>query len=880
MATGGTIPTNITQTVSFYNTTGVIEKDKNIYYVPRFSKISGISVGDSVRFAYLDAFEVVCPPSSAYKNMDISGWSPQDRSLVVQGNIDDFRLVTEEGACLNYFIIQRAVTKPNHVDHYLYGFFITGVEQVGGASVRITAVPDDFTNVFYLHNKHEFTLGEIGTDYEPFNQNLKNCYVRRQHYNRVKYDKSTVHHDETERVSFTAPEPSPIPIGLVRILYTASSGESIINFNYTIEAQSGSGTISLSVRHLVAGDEIVAIGTDIPAEETKSVIVHYWFDIENETTDVLVPDNMKVFLNQEDSFKFKYQYKDSKRLATSLSSEDYDDMMSKDFSELSEDEKFLLLKLSLSYLVIEAKSKDIGGYLRIDSNISSMQPYKYGGNFLYKNPFVKEQVKYSAPQYIIPFIDVPYELNKFKDNLMRYSIYLKVLYGRGQTDTYVLVNTFDSTYTNSSWFSQVMSYLHQNNIDNHIYNIYIVRDMGLDNFITLESGRLIFNVNSEVNMSQSDNPSMQKNWVKSENELYLVSFVIKGEDVKDKDGKNYNEVDNQSVTIQYMTENYAVLNNLGAMPALLKAGNNYIEKTVNLKETCPNPMSLYYDPVLEAEPYSFYSLSYLSYEMSLDKNRYIETGIVVYASVVTINGAVKMGILPIYTVEGSTQRYLNDGLIFTLSSQLPLSSDSYSNYYYQNMAQMKNQYAVNDYNRLVDLGQHFFVSGPNAVGMSASRRGYVGALSETGNQAMQMVDEGIDWAQSTKVIEMNQKAVLADMGRKPDSYSQTGSDIYYDICVSDNVVFLNHYTIDELSYNSIAKMLERIGYQVGLYDDLHVVDRVGWNYIQLINFDFNPAFDLMTSQEDTIRNIFAEGVTLIHDKSYLTSGHNYETILE
>ena len=31
MATGGTIPSSKTQTVTFFNTTGVIEKDKNIY---------------------------------------------------------------------------------------------------------------------------------------------------------------------------------------------------------------------------------------------------------------------------------------------------------------------------------------------------------------------------------------------------------------------------------------------------------------------------------------------------------------------------------------------------------------------------------------------------------------------------------------------------------------------------------------------------------------------------------------------------------------------------------------------------------------------------------------------------------------------------------
>ena len=75
-------------------------------------------------------------------------------------------------------------------------------------------------------------------------------------------------------------------------------------------------------------------------------------------------------------------------------------------------------------------------------------------------------------------------------------------------------------------------------------------------------------------------------------------------------------------------------------------------------------------------------------------------------------------------------------------------------------------------------------------------------------------------------------------------------------------------------------MLERVGYQVNLYDTLHVVDRVGWNYIQLNAFDFNPTTNIMVEQENTIRQIFSQGVTLLHDKSFLTAGHNYEKILE
>jgi len=127
MATGGTIPSNRTQTVTFYNTTGVVEKNKNMYYVPRFSK-TGATANQLVCNAYLNAFNVVCPPSSDYTEISISTWSPEDRTLTVRGNIDDFRCITDEGACLNYFIITRTVSKVKSgvttTQTFYYAFFI------------------------------------------------------------------------------------------------------------------------------------------------------------------------------------------------------------------------------------------------------------------------------------------------------------------------------------------------------------------------------------------------------------------------------------------------------------------------------------------------------------------------------------------------------------------------------------------------------------------------------------------------------------------------------------------------------------------------------------------------------------------------------------
>ena len=50
------------------------------------------------------------------------------------------------------------------------------------------------------------------------------------------------------------------------------------------------------------------------------------------------------------------------------------------------------------------------------------------------------------------------------------------------------------------------------------------------------------------------------------------------------------------------------------------------------------------------------------------------------------------------------------------------------------------------------------------------------------------IDDAIDYAQDKHVIEMNQKAKLADMGAKPDSLKQAGSDIFM-ILKLENLTF-------------------------------------------------------------------------------------------
>ena len=56
MATGGTIPTNRTQSVTFYNTTGIIEREKNIY----------AAIGNSGNVIYVNPEKNIVIAVSAY----------------------------------------------------------------------------------------------------------------------------------------------------------------------------------------------------------------------------------------------------------------------------------------------------------------------------------------------------------------------------------------------------------------------------------------------------------------------------------------------------------------------------------------------------------------------------------------------------------------------------------------------------------------------------------------------------------------------------------------------------------------------------------------------------------------------------------------------
>lgn len=895
MGTGGTIPKKITQTVTFYNTTGVIEKDKLIYLAPRFKNVTG-ALGKQVRNAYISALEGMCPPSSAFKDYPISSWSPQDRTLSVRANIDDFRLVTDEGECLNYLIVTRTVVKTiNNVDKsetFYYGFFITDVGQTGGVTVDLTLEPDDFTNVFYLHNRTVLNTDLLLNTYEPFNERMKNCYVKRQHYNRV--DITNVYYEMSVTLRDIHQNPQCVE-GQQVTLQFADHDSTVV-----------SGEVLYFDDQRFEDDNIIIIKVKVNQKynvgepDNYSILVYdnvqYSFDYNAD--DIIytkkvtyIPANRDIFLNQEETYRYKYQYKDYRLPmvfngeAMNFTKDELNTIVNSSPASISDDLKKKYAMACIKWLVIQFKSSDVFAPIMTVRDVEGTT-YRYG-NYYKGGSSLDENMSIATPVLYIPFVDVP---SLFKGT----SMLVPDLKIRITSEEFINVNPMTKDISAKDNYHRILEKMFNSSVyGNYIFSAYISqlppRDFDYEYSATGVGGRLP-NITIKTGI-----PTLAESGILDYSKYHQILYncnpalaqfvavpVTEYPDIigTDWSTKNTSGTEKDKCLVFDMI-NHTVSNDnlIGLCPIDYLFGTKKL--TIEDKDI-PNLKSNYYENVLEAEPYSFVSISCLSNETPLQKVRYYEglTSVVDYKINTFVNGLLKQCLIPYYTVEGKKALYYNESMSIVLQNPVTFVSDAYETYYYQNMSQMKNQFAVNDYQRGTDLLQRFFVTGPNAVGQSAFKHGWIGAVSETVNQVAGMIDDAIDWAQSKHVIEMNQKAKLADVGRSPDVVKQSGSEIYSDVLSGEYEFFLNHYTIDSLSYNSIAKLLERTGYQVNLFTSINALNRVGWNYVQVNSFDFNPAYDIMNSQEDNLRKLFSQGITLLHDKSFLTSGHNYETILE
>lgn len=985
---------------TLYDVTGLINKDKRLYYVPHKEELQ---VGIPVCESFINALNVVCPPpDSDFVGVEISRWLPTDRELLVKGNIDIFTRGSSSHP-LNYMIIKRVIINADESEEVFYnGYFINSATDTGINSVRLSVEPDDFTNVFYLHNTNLMTYS-----YEPFNDLIRNAYVQRQHYNRIG---SFV----DEFLTNSLPNPT-LTAGRLYLLSKEFITE--VGVHATIEQAFRLYKIYIDGKKEYMGmaDKIVTElrfpdGVRVRIENGTTNIVtmsrttysseEYYFGIEmledytilfaldsnileveiNYARDLL---NLDLFSKIEDSYNYRVQYKAKRTLLVIYKRrflsyeqtyiEEIPDMSSittdaqvRDYIRTHRETAITIASACIKYIHILTKDRitypTVAELTMTDDNNAT----KYGLAY-YSSDYESGKAIPSAQQHlVIPYISKVKGLEAFYNYFVSKGLHIMANFSEagGQAGRIDIDTIGDDDITNIiARLQDVFGYYIQSiyitpycelsselTIDDYETNDYqlcftanlfctdvplkskarpkytwfkpssaIPYDVDEYDAKVVEKPTMVFIGKNKLEMEFAVGPApssisandvakgfyyginyyLQKYYRKSisESEIFKVAPVpcFQGTAVTGTSG----EIVCDSL---YETLNYSekVL-----CPAFLVGKKGFDDVEFNIEEVVP--LSYFtrdkgYEPVLEFEPYTYKTFSFLDVESEIQKKRlvytfeygqytdsYVEADFtmkVKYNQVV--NAQFKFGLIPSYNVNGEYFRYYPDTLLFTSANGMTIRNNSFYEYTYQQGALMNAERFLTTLKGATDITKAI-IDSPFEIGAGASGGaggGVIGAVaggsSALTRSAEGIINEVIDSKYNIYAKQIEQKAQLAGAGAKADTYTSAGSDLMYDLNNDEYFIYFNEYTIDDLSYKSVSKMLERYGYLVNIYDKLNVDDRCGWNYIKLTSFDFvEDSLKLSVAQEDTIRDIFQNGVTLMHNVSYINeSKHNVEVDLK
>ena len=801
MGTGGNLPTNITQTISLFNTTGVIEKDKNIYFCPFIDRtVLPNHRNETIGQKWLRTFKGLLSSTTGviddYQDITISQWNPADRNLKIKANADDFRAVSNEGYCFNYLILERVLLDETQGSEiHRYAFFINGVTQMGIGSVMLDLEPDHFTTAFYLSNKSRVRTSPVDAKgyIDVFNPVMKNNFVARQMYDRY---------------------------------------------------------------------------------------------VLNEDTDKYKETNLDIFANIEETFKYKRQFRDYHKWlnygqpdALDLSEEEIEDIENNvSWGNLTSHTKNVIIQKCLIYLNCVFNRQDVC----INTNITNRNYFVEHERRVWQTPFQNYPNSYlpkGLTNIVIPTYYIPNEFKSYKEKIV------------GAFENAVLkCDNYDLIIQPETGFYYILDLLAPTSyVLRYISSAYITKESVLSKNIDIEDGEITLYCTQLFSANYDEELPMFACMPIYNDVLYRAG----NDDIMLFDalldyGTAYfrRSVDTQHNTVTYTFKNMLAdqseTNCISDIAIGFIINDNDLSCNLDLSE---KELSLtdieenYVDPVLTFNPYSFYGISYLGrVETVLNKIHFYENPNIKLECTFSVSDVLKYSVLPVYSLEGLEQRFYSESLESTVSNEVMIVTDKLTDYMIANQTQMKNQYAVND----ADLGHGVSSTMVSTVGNVLSAYGDYGGFGAVGSVVgggVSLINNAITWAENTQRIALNQHAKMADVGHLPSNLKQMGTDLSIDIFHEELGLYLNHYKIDTVSYNSICKYLERFGYLVNIYDDLHVNTRVGWDFVQLVSFDYDAEFTI--EQEDSIRQIFEKGVTLLHDTTTLHGdGHNYEVSLQ
>ena len=840
----GTVASNITQTVSFYNTTGVIEKGHNLYYVPRPAVFGS---------AYLTNLLTVVHRVTDYEGISISQWSPEDRMLSIKGRIEDFRTSgTYKG--LNYAIVTQVITYPNSsTDTFYYAYFVVGARQNGIGAVLVDLEPDHFTNVFFLQKVGTITTTDV------FNKYIKNAYVERQHY-----DRTTTTSGKTNHIYKNFWRQSD-ELGNIKITFNL----------YKWELGTGYSSPSVFVKGLsINGVEQTNYGT--PTENITDEGLYYKITIEfysgtlgslpcEVVLDITTSYTYKryvndaIFSNYEESFRFRRQQKDKKtRLLYPLTDTEINTVKNVTaWSSLSDALKEKILKQSIA----------VEHYVFKDNKL--LIPYGTSSSYIYNLNQIKypnTNVSRQLPDVFALRCVVPEQFKNYEKNIKE-----------------VLKNVFFKEINAGTVYYKsnmpIIELMETPKYPEYIASCFITKDDDILNQITFENRTVgvttkLCTIVNEVRIAMT-----------SDLEGIGLAVLPQGELFDNaRNGDYYYNIGLYQSEYHIQIHNKSdgsIVRNTYLYNFFVSSGKSQ-QVVLNLSDDATVSKTTYFEPILTFSPYSFYSISYLgNIEVPLNKNSYYQEPVINADYIISVTDSMKVTFIPTYKINGNYYKYYTESLSLTLNNEIVFSSEILDQYLIQNKAQMKNQYAINDTNLAKNIGTSALGGLTTGFGVGMmSGNPIAGVVSGLIGAGVGAIGSAITWSVNNKEIEMNQKSKLADVGNMPNTLKQTGTDIATDTAIGEMGLYLNHYTIDSVSYNNIAKYLERYGYLVNIYSTLNCYNRKGWNYIKLVDFEIHKS--MSDAQEESIRQIFKNGVTLLHEPTYLHSDtlHNYEVSLD
>lgn len=212
-------------------------------------------------------------------------------------------------------------------------------------------------------------------------------------------------------------------------------------------------------------------------------------------------------------------------------------------------------------------------------------------------------------------------------------------------------------------------------------------------------------------------------------------------------------------------------------------------------------------------------------------------------------------------IQDTTQNLL--GLVTSNDNTIVLPTSAYQNM----IANNKNYYVQNSFNRGITLGKNLL-----SVGTNAGSGNYVGA-------GIQLLNSGIDYAQSVA----NQKFEVDNLRNAPAAIEAANGNFIFGSLYTNPGIYIEQYDIIDNNKKAVNDYLMLYGFSYNRIDNIKNVDNIrkNYNYVQAYVEEINTGLvNISNIVHNKIREIFAKGIRMWNLQQFTYEKENYERWLE